>query len=373
MRQSSSLSLDSCLIPHFGQPSPNAIPQPSPFPPLPKTPLVSILMPNYNYARYIPKAIQSVLDQTYSHWELIVSDDGSTDNSLDVIANFLRKYPRIKLIQKPNAGVASAINQAFYQSAGNIICFLDSDDVFAPEKLATIVSQFQCDPCLGYVTHKMQFIDANGVKGHIFPLACEHGYLRDKIYARGGFIQLPPSSAICLRKELADIIFPIDETHFRQLADAYIYTLAGLLTKTACLNDVLSFYRVHGSNLTHKDTLHVDSILHTRNNILHYLTGVNNKLHHMGYSPIDIMKNSYLHTLETRLALCQNNLNSREAFTLIVKFIHSRMCDRYLKARERAYAFLYVVLIFFPQKLRSILLMKALKLRRDALRTFFSR
>jgi len=367
------MRLDSCLIPHLGQLSPNAIPQPSPFPQLPRTPLVSILMPNYNYARYIPKAIQSVLEQTYSHWELIICDDGSTDNSLDVIATFLRKDPRIKLIQKPNAGVASAINQAFYQSAGNIICFLDSDDVFVPEKLANIVSQFQCDPCLGYVTHKMQFIDANGVKGQIFPLACEHGYLRDKIYARGGFIELPPSSAICLRKELADIIFPIDETHFRQLADAYIYTLAALLTKTACLNDVLSFYRVHGSNLTHKDTPNLDSMLQAKLNILKYLAGVNSKLHQMGYPPIDVQKNIYLHTLEIRLALCRTTLPFREAFKLTIRLIRARMFDTYLTSREIVYGFFYVVLTFFPQVVRTTLLMSVLKLRRDALRKFFSR
>lgn len=104
--------------------------KPIPLEPLPDSPLVSILMPNYNYGRYIGEAIESVLRQTYPHWELIICDDGSTDNSCEVVKRYQDKDSRIKLIQKENGGMASALNAAYRECKGDIICLLDSDDVF---------------------------------------------------------------------------------------------------------------------------------------------------------------------------------------------------------------------------------------------------
>ena len=113
---------------------------------MPAEPLVSILVSNYNYARYIGESIQSALDQTYANIELIVCDDGSTDDSVQVIEQYERKDPRLRFIRKANGGQASGFNAAFAASRGEIIALLDSDDLFLPHKVERIVADFQAHP-----------------------------------------------------------------------------------------------------------------------------------------------------------------------------------------------------------------------------------
>lgn len=96
--------------------------------------LVSIVMPSYNTGKYIADSIKSIQNQTYKNWELIIVDDCSTDNSLEVIRSF--SEPRIRLLQnKKNSGAAISRNYALREAKGKWIAFLDSDDTWAPEKL----------------------------------------------------------------------------------------------------------------------------------------------------------------------------------------------------------------------------------------------
>lgn len=98
--------------------------------------LVSIIMPSYNTAKYIAETIQSVIDQTYTTWELIIVDDCSTDNTDDVVAAFLNKEQRIRYLKnKKNCGAAISRNRAVREAKGKWIAFLDSDDIWMPEKL----------------------------------------------------------------------------------------------------------------------------------------------------------------------------------------------------------------------------------------------
>ena len=96
--------------------------------------LVSIIMPSYNTAEYISDSIKSIQAQTYENWELIIVDDCSTDNSMEVIRSF--NEPRIKLLQnEKNSGAAISRNYALREAKGKWIAFLDSDDTWIPEKL----------------------------------------------------------------------------------------------------------------------------------------------------------------------------------------------------------------------------------------------
>jgi len=98
--------------------------------------LVSIITPTYNCARFIEETIRSVQAQTYTHWELIISDDCSTDNTREVIAPYLATDSRIKYIcNEQNSGAAVTRNNALRQARGRWIAFLDSDDLWLPEKL----------------------------------------------------------------------------------------------------------------------------------------------------------------------------------------------------------------------------------------------
>lgn len=100
-------------------------------------PLVSVIIPNYNYAEFVDKAIESVLSQTYKNIEIIVVDDGSTDNSIDILSSYLSE---IMLVSQSNSGVSSARNVGLAKASGEYICFLDSDDVWFSNKIEIQIS-----------------------------------------------------------------------------------------------------------------------------------------------------------------------------------------------------------------------------------------
>jgi len=106
-----------------------------------KQPLISIITPTYNADRFIRLTIESVLSQNYHHWEMIIVDDCSSDNTVNVIEAYVKKDPRIKLnILRVNAGAAAARNKALDNAKGDYIAFLDADDLWLPEKLSKQVA-----------------------------------------------------------------------------------------------------------------------------------------------------------------------------------------------------------------------------------------
>src|SRR6202161_3746981 len=139
--------------------------------PLPAQPLVSILVSNYNYGRFIADSIQSALDQTYSNIELIICDDGSTDDSISVIEEYQRKDPRLKLVRKTNGGQASGFNAAFAASRGEIIALLDSDDRFLPHKIERVVADFQANPEAGFGVHRVIRMTADLRPQGVWPMS----------------------------------------------------------------------------------------------------------------------------------------------------------------------------------------------------------
>jgi len=103
--------------------------------------LVSIITPSYNSSRFIVETIESVLAQTYTNWELLITDDCSKDNSVDIINSYVEKDDRIKLFSlTKNVGAAAARNMSLSEAKGRYIAFLDSDDIWEPHKLATQIS-----------------------------------------------------------------------------------------------------------------------------------------------------------------------------------------------------------------------------------------
>ena len=98
-------------------------------------PMFSVLVPTFNHAKYLPAALESLREQTYSHWEAIVVDDGSTDDTGDILASYAARDERIRVFRQDNEGVSSALNTALVHATGDWICWLSSDDLFEPEKL----------------------------------------------------------------------------------------------------------------------------------------------------------------------------------------------------------------------------------------------
>ncbi len=108
------------------------------------TPLISVIMPAYNMSRYIADSIQSVVEQTYPNWELLIINDGSTDNTAKVVKSF--SDTRIRYFEKQNGGVSSARNVGLDKMHGDLFCFLDADDQLPDYSLAARGSRMKEQP-----------------------------------------------------------------------------------------------------------------------------------------------------------------------------------------------------------------------------------
>jgi glycosyltransferase involved in cell wall biosynthesis len=209
-------------------------------------PLVSILINNYNYGRFINDAIESALAQTYQHIEIVVVDDGSTDNSLEVIARYA---DRVRLLEKENGGQASAFNAGFASSMGEIICFLDSDDLFAPEKVNRIVEIFDRQPQAGWCFNRLRiFGDGIGDSPRI-QLRSRFGELDGRRATASGKPPFLPTatSGMSFRRDTLARILPMSEL-IRITSDNYIKFVALALTKGWMDSQELSLQRIHGDN-----------------------------------------------------------------------------------------------------------------------------
>ncbi len=123
-------------------------------------PLVSVIIPAYNQAHYLGEAIRSALSQTNPHLEVLVIDDGSTDATAQVAAQF--RDERVQYFFQNNAGLPAARNHGLREAQGEWITFLDSDDQFLPEKLALLGQELERDPALGFVAGQAQLMDQHG-------------------------------------------------------------------------------------------------------------------------------------------------------------------------------------------------------------------
>jgi glycosyltransferase involved in cell wall biosynthesis len=219
--------------------------------PLNENPLISVLIPNYNYAVYIGQAIESVLSQSYQTFEIIVCDNGSTDHSYQIIKEYARQDKRIIATQQERRGIAAALNTAYANSRGAIICLLDADDLYHSHKFERILSGFRDNPSSGLCVHTLQPISANQREiGNPFPIAMKGGWLAPEALSNGGAVtMLPPSSALSFRREISDAIFPLPEDIPRGM-DLYLTRTAQFLTAIVILDEVLTKYRIHGQNLS---------------------------------------------------------------------------------------------------------------------------
>jgi glycosyltransferase involved in cell wall biosynthesis len=125
-----------------------------------KNSLISVIMPVYNVERYIGEAIQSVLDQTYKNFELIIIDDGGTDSSMDICSSFVD--PRIRIIHQRNRGLAGARNRGISMSKGRFVAFLDSDDRWRPDKLMLHAIHLICNKQIDVSFSGSKLINENG-------------------------------------------------------------------------------------------------------------------------------------------------------------------------------------------------------------------
>lgn len=213
-------------------------------------PRVTALLCNYNYGRYLHDAISSALSQTWPDVEVIVVDDGSTDNSRVVIESFGQK---IRHIYKENGGQASAFNAGIAASTGEIICFLDSDDVWLPGKVSEVVDKFRSGDW-ALVCHQLQAIYADGTPipeedlryrpdAHL-----EEGTTASELFFRGYPWIFSPTSGMSLRSSIARSLLPIPERTWRICADNPIAYGSVCFGNLGVIRKQLGQYRHHSTN-----------------------------------------------------------------------------------------------------------------------------
>lgn len=201
---------------------------------------VSIIITNYNYGRFLHDAIDSALRQTYEDCEVVVIDDGSTDDSRHVIESYGRL---VKAIYKCNGGQGSALNVGFEASAGDLIIFLDADDVLLPRAVETVAARMRQGVAL--VRYPLEVMNGAGE-----PSGRYVGGLGSQIPSArlGPFGGDSPGSAKAFSRKVLERIMPIPEEHCGMGADAFLAALTSVLGEVVCLNEPLGRYRIHGKN-----------------------------------------------------------------------------------------------------------------------------
>jgi len=207
-------------------------------------PLVSVVIPNCNYGRYLGQAIESVLNQSYGRIEVLVVDDGSTDDS-DMVA---RRYAeRIRWIEQSRLGVSAARNRGARESKGELLAFLDADDLWLPAKLERQVQRFLDDPALGLVHCGSEDVTAEGLTIRRRVDGIEGWVAKDLLLLRRPVI-LGGGSSIVASRETFRAVGGFDERLSTSADWDFNYRVA-LRQRVGFVRDVLLKYRVHGSNM----------------------------------------------------------------------------------------------------------------------------
>jgi glycosyltransferase involved in cell wall biosynthesis len=254
--------------------------RPVPLEPLEGEPLVSVLIPNKDYGRFIGEALEGLARQSYASWEAIVCDDGSSDDSVAVVESHAARDPRITLVRhQTSRGQAAAFNSAFAHARGDIMAFLDSDDTFSTGKLEAMVNLLR-DGSAGLAVHPLMVVDGGGRHIQRIPALTrpESGWIAPRVIGRGGRWRWVPTSGVAMRREVADLILPMPEDGFRTAADTFFLVLAPLLTSVAYVDEVLGSYRRHGANVFARESLDLARIEHSRQNLESVIRRVNERI-----------------------------------------------------------------------------------------------
>ena len=214
----------------------------------------SVIITAYNYARFLPRCLESVLGQSQPADEIIVVDDGSTDQTPDIVSSF----PAVRYIRQDNAGKAAAFNRGFDASRGDLICHLDADDYWLPEKLKRSTEVLsRCEA--GGLTHDSFIVDQDHTYLYGSELTTEHDLATRHLSFRDvlvmGFVYRPGNTiagslgvanTICVWKKAVADIFPLPAELGLAVDGALLLGAArrGLIY----LPEKLSIYRHHGGN-----------------------------------------------------------------------------------------------------------------------------
>lgn len=216
------------------------------------SPLISVIIPCYNAGMYLEQAVNSILSQKgVTDLEVVIVDDGSTDESRAIAAELMQVDSRVRLVEKPNGGVCSAVNAGLSVSHGSIIALCGADDWWAPNKLKLQLPILESNPGTVLVFSDLAVVDAMG--NMLYPsywrwarLRPESGRPLGKLI-RGNFVS---GSTVLFRRDYVSWALPIPKD--LPFEDWWLAVAAVLTGDIACVPQQLVFYRLHDKNLVLK-------------------------------------------------------------------------------------------------------------------------
>ena len=209
-------------------------------------PLVSVITPAYNAEPYIAETIQSVLDQSYAHWEMLIVDDGSTDNTVGVVTQF--DDSRIKLIQIEHSGLpAVGRNQALQAASGSYVAFLDADDVWRSDKLAKQIQYLESNPDVALCFTNAWIVFKNNEIVILYEKLPDQGVMFRLLYQKNFIIH----SSVVVRESVLDRHGGFDvDPRLRGTEDYELWLRLSMFYKFGGIEEPLLWYRVRSGSVS---------------------------------------------------------------------------------------------------------------------------
>lgn len=213
-------------------------------------PKVSVLMPVYNAERYLATAVQSILDQSFADVELILIDDGSSDNSLAILRGFERHDPRVRLISRPNTGYVIALNEMIELATGQYLARMDSDDIALPDRLEKQVRFLDANSECVAVGSDVLLIDEDGDTLTTWEFERTSDEI-DKLHMQGHGPRLVHPAAMIRAAAMRTVGgYRVD---METAEDMDLWLRLAEVGELANLDEVLLHYRVHSMSVSHQN------------------------------------------------------------------------------------------------------------------------
>jgi glycosyltransferase involved in cell wall biosynthesis len=226
-------------------------------------PLISVIITCYNQDQYISEAIESVLRQTYTHWECFLVDDGSSDGSAEICKSYAAKDERIHYVFQKNSGVSAARNNGFSLSKGKYIQFLDGDDFLYLQKLErqVVILERQNEISVCYTNHYHYWQQSKQLANYDFELLDPYP-LHHFLYGHDNGVSLPIHAALLRRKIWQSVELPFVEDYSYRYEDWIFWVrICVKQSRFYYLDECLVAYRMHGNNfVTDSETVAFNAI-----------------------------------------------------------------------------------------------------------------
>lgn len=240
--------------------------EPLAMPELPPVPRVSVAIICFNYGRFLAECLDSCLAQTVPADEIVVVNDGSTDDTMEVLEGYAARLPQVRAIHQPNGGICSATNAALAACSGDVVLLLDADDAMVPERIEKVLAALRGrvdGHCPGWAHHPMMRFSELEPRLGLAPYypggQGPEGWLAADALKAASTPVLALTSALAFRREVLAAIGPLDDDRL-MYQDLQLCTAATLLSPAAWIPEALTRYRIHLTSVSSGSMVSLEQI-----------------------------------------------------------------------------------------------------------------